>query len=224
MPIENEKKSSSKGCLLYGCLTLVVLAILLLLGGYFTARYMVNTAINNFTDDAPIVFEEIVITDAERADLKERVDEFNSAKGKTNQPVELVLSSDEINALIDDDPDKPELSDNFRINIEDGKLIAKASIPLEQFSDMFFLSRLKDRHLNANVHVGVELEDGVAAIDIESAEVNGQPLPPEIIDALKKEMAFENLMNDPKVREKLDQIDSIRVEDGKLRISTGGSE
>lgn len=223
MPTET-KKTSGRGCLLYGCLSLVVLVIVLLVGGYLTARYVVNTAIENYTDDTSIQFEEIVMSDADREALKNRINEFNQARGKTNQPVELALTGDEVNVLISEAKSKHVLAEKIRISIEDDKLIARASVPLEEFSKLPLLSRLKDRHLNANVNVGIALEEGVAALSIASAEVNGQPLPQEIIDAIEREMAVKDVMNDPEIRNQLNQLDWIRVEDGKLRIATGGSE
>jgi len=221
MPTSNKKSGSGNSCFLYGCLSLVVLAIVVLLGGYLTVRYVVNTAIENFTDDAPIEFEQVVLSETEQADLKKRVETFNAAKGKTNQPVELTLTSDEINALVQDQEKPPELS-AVQIQIEDNQLVARASIPLARFSSMPFMSRLKERHLNADVRLDVSLEDGVATIEVASAEVNGEPLPPEIIDELRQEGALDEALNDPKIREQLNKLDSIKIENGQLKITTGG--
>ncbi len=224
MTESTQTKRAGRGCLFYGCLSLVVLVLVVLLTGYLTIRYAVNTAIENYTDPAPQQFEAISISAGEREDLLKRVAEFNAAKGLTNEPVELTLSGTEINALISESKDNPGVGDKLRMKIEGDRLLARGTLPLDQFSRLPFLSRLKGRHLNGSCEVGVELENGVAKISVVSAEVNGTPLPKEILAAIEKEMSLKKTLNNSEIRGKLDQLDWVRIEDGLLNIATGGSK
>lgn len=221
---DSQPKPAGRGCVFYGCLTTAALAIVLLLTGYLTVRYIVNTGIENYTDSTPQEFEKIVISTAEREALLDRVAEFNEARGKTNQPVELTLTSAEINALIAEDKSENKIGDSLRVKIEEDGLNARVTIPLEQFSKFPFLSRLKGRHFNGGLRIAVTLEDGNAKISIVSAEVNGDTLPEEILEAIEKEISSQKTLNNPEIRKQLDRLDWIKIEDGKIRIATGGNE
>jgi hypothetical protein len=221
MPEHSQPKPAGRGCLFYGCLSLVVLVIVVLLTGYLTIRYAVNTMIENYTDDAPQQFEAVEISDEERTDLMNRVAEFNAAKGKTNEPVLLTLTARDINALI---AREAELRDRVRVSIEDDRLTARATLPLEPFSGIPFLSKLKGRHLNGSFQVGVGLQNGVADISVVSAEVNGTAVAQTILDEIQKDPSFQRMLNDPEVRTKLNQLDWIEIKEDRIEIATGGSE
>ncbi len=221
MPEQSHPKPAGRGCLFYGCLSLVVLVLVLLLTGYLTARYVVNTAIENYTDASLPQFEAVTISASDRDDLRKRVAEFNAAKGKTNEPVQLSLTGTEINALIAEDA---ALKDRVRVGIEGDKLTARASLPLEPYSNLPLLSRLKGRHLNASFRVSVAVKNGAAEISLVSAEVNGAEISQAILESLEKEDSFQKTLNNPDIRKKLNQLDWIRIEDGRLEIATGGSK
>jgi len=223
MPAHSQAKPAGRGCIFYGCLSLVVLVLVLLLTGYLTIRYVLNTGIEAYTDSSPEQFEPVAISQTERDGLLKRVGEFNEAKGKTNQPVQLTLTDQEINALIAEGKDNEGLRDRVRVKLNGDELMARATIPLEQFSGYPFMSHLKGRHLNISFGVGVALEDGIAKVEIVSAEVKGTPMPKEILDALKNQTAFQKALNNPEIRKKLNQLDWIKIKDGHLQIGTGGS-
>lgn len=74
------------------------------------------------------------------------------------------------------------------------------------------------RYLNALATFRLELAAGRLAIFIDSAEVAGQPLPEEIMSALRAKNLAEKANQDPKAVAILDQLESVAVKDGNLTI------
>src|SRR4051794_11189385 len=99
------KEPRQRGCFFYGCLIASILAILLLVGmgilGYTAYRYFINTA-KQYTDTRPTPLPAVEMPAEQVKDLHARVDAFKAAldAGKPSEP--LVLTADELNALVSD--------------------------------------------------------------------------------------------------------------------------
>ena len=107
-----------------------------------------------------------------RKTLEERVKAFRTAleEGKPTEP--LVLTSDEINALIE--ARTAELKGKVYVTIEGDKLKGQVSIPLSDFPS-FGLTR--GRYLNGEAEFKVSLQDGILLVTLDSIEVNGKHRP-----------------------------------------------
>ena len=95
-----------RGCLFYGCLTLIILSLVgasLLFLGYRYALKTVAQFKEQYTEATPAQIESVEVPADQLKSLQERVARFASALDKQQQE-ELVLSADDINALIGSDP------------------------------------------------------------------------------------------------------------------------
>src|ERR1041385_3656635 len=88
-----------RGCLFYGCLTCVVLLLLACLSVAGFVWYLKNR-VNAYTDSAPTKLPTVEMSDADFKTLKDRVKPFGDAMDKGTSTEPLVLSEDDINALI----------------------------------------------------------------------------------------------------------------------------
>ena len=204
-----------RGCFFYGCIIAIVLALLLMIAVgviFFIVYRWIGSVVDEYTATAPRELPRIEMPAEQHATLKQRVDAFRSAikEGRPTEP--LVLSSDEINSLIQDNPD---LNGKVYVTIEQDKLKGKVSIPLSQLP-IFGLTR--GRYLNGEAELKASLQDGVLIVTLESIEVNGKDLPAEIMNGLRNQNLAKDAYKDEKTAEEIRKFQSIEIKDGKLII------
>lgn len=204
-----------RGCWFYGCFTLAVIAVIGGILTYFAIRYgmkQVNLLKEQYTDTKPETIETVTLPPDQMTNLLVRVSGFKDALEKQNAPVELVLTADEINALIANDPDFKALAGSLYIMLEGDQIKGKVSYPLPDFGPL----KLKGRYLNGLANLKVSLENGELLVKLQDVEVKGKPLPETFMQELRKENLAKDATNDPETSKAIEKFDSIRVEDGKL--------
>ena len=99
-------KPATKGCWFYGCITLVVLLILVAVGAFFAVRYVAKTVtamVEQYSQPEPLKLPEIALSPEEKRDLKQRAEVFTSALNSSKSDArELSLSGDELTQLLSD--------------------------------------------------------------------------------------------------------------------------
>ncbi len=218
-----EKKASSRGCFLYGCLSLIVLLVLAITVSVMFLRYYVRSSIEKFTDAEPRQFETTTLSDAETRALQDRLQGFARALQQTNQVAALSLDSSEMNAVIATEPALAALKKHLRVQLEGDELLCNLSVPLDPLADVPFLGGLKGRFMNATTTVRVSLADGTLTTRLVEARVKGNSLPPQALAEIEKNLPWDELLTDPKVKALIARLDGIRIVDGKLQLSAGGA-
>lgn len=203
---EGENKSS-RGCCLYGCLIIFVLGLVVVVGGGFSAYWWVQGQVNRYTADAPANLPIVELSDEERAEIKGRVDGFKATIDAGETPEDLVLTANEINAMISADDD---MKGKVYVKIQDGEITGDVSIPTDGIPGG------KGRYFNASATFDVSLENGVLIVTLTDAEVKGEKIPQEILDAMGKENLAKDIYKDPEVAETLRRIESVSIEDDKI--------
>src|SRR6266571_5832859 len=92
-----------RGCFFYGCITVLVIIVLIGIAGFFAIRYGLNkfTAfVEQYTDTTPMTLPTIPMSSADYQQLDKRVTAFADAVNARKATPPLVLTGDEINALI----------------------------------------------------------------------------------------------------------------------------
>jgi len=202
-----------RGCLFYGCLTCVVLALVTVLLAVLGVRAVKNK-INAYTDAQPVQMPMVEMSDTEFTSLKQRVTSFGEAmeQGKPVEP--LILTERDINALLAKSPNTKELADKVYVSVNGGQVKGQVSIPL---SGLGWLG--KGRYLNGEATFEVSLENGVLIVTAQEVKVKGKLLPESFMKRLRQENLAKDAYKDPKNAEAIRKLDSIHVEDSRAVIT-----
>ena len=109
---------------------------------------------------------------AERKALKDRVEAFRKAVEAGTEIEPLILSSDDLNALIEENP---ELKGTIYAKVEGDELKGRVSFPLDKLK--LPLPVFKGRYLNCEADLKASLSDGVLIVTLDGIEVNGERAP-----------------------------------------------
>src|SRR5579864_5568721 len=126
-----------RGCLFYGAITAIVLFVFVLVAALLGLR-MVKKMLNEFTDTKPMPLPTVSLPPDQMSGLKSRVNAFQQALHQHQQTPPLMLTSDELNALIENDPNLQPLKDKLFVNIVGTQLGGQISVPLDQVGLPFF--------------------------------------------------------------------------------------
>lgn len=215
-PIEvesSEPEKKPRGCFFYGCLTAVCLSLVLLvlvgIGLYSGYRYWTRM-VNEYTSTTPMELPHVELPAEQAEALDARVDAFKKSldTGKDVKP--LVLTADEINALIEKNPD---FKGRLHVEIPGDKIQGQISLPLTEVG----LPGLKGRYLNGKAEFGARLTSGLLFVTLDSLEVNGKPLP-DMLQSIRGQNLAADFAKDPDNARAIEKLESIEVKDGKLYI------
>ena len=219
--------AKQRGCFFYGCITVLVLTVLVGIAGFFLVRYGLNkfTAfVEQYTETTPMTLESVEMSKADYQQLDKRVTAFADAVNARKATPPLVLTENEINALIANNPAWRSLKGKVYVTIEGDQIKGKVSIPMDDLAQAPGLSRLKGRYLNGSAALKVSLTNGVLAVTILSLEVKGQSPPPPVMAQLQTINFAQNSAQDPKTQEMIGRFESIEVKDGKITIKVSAKE
>jgi hypothetical protein len=144
--------------------------------------------------------------------LNERVEAFRKAIDSGTPTEPLVLTSEDINALIEENDN---LKGKVYVTIEGDKIKGQVSIPLTDFVD-FGMTR--GRYLNGEADLKASLKDGVLLVTLESFEVNGKRPPADALANLRQQNLAQDAYKNPKNAEQIRKLESLEIKDGKLII------
>jgi hypothetical protein len=214
-PEPDELRPRQRGCFFYGCVIVSVLIVLLILAlavGAYLAYRAINRTVEEYTATAPRELPKLQITEEERKNAVDRFNAFKEAvkEGTATEP--LVLTSEDLNALIED---KPELKGRVYITIEEGKIKGQVSIPLSVFVD---IGMTRGRYLNGEAEFKASLSDGVLVVTLDSIEVNGKRPPEEAMSNFRQQNLAKDIYKDPDNAETIRHLESIEIKDGKIII------
>jgi hypothetical protein len=217
---DSEPEARRKGCFFYGCAFAIVGFVIVLLGLAVGAFVLYRTwahYVEMYTAEEPAPLPRLEMPEERREDAVARAKAFRDALRSRTATGPLVLTGDDLNALVQE---WPRLKDRAYLTIEDDKIRARVSLPLEEFFDT---SLTRGRYFNGEAVLKVSVRRGKLKLEVESADVGGKPLPEAVRDFL--EHADVRLDLDEKDRnELLREIESLDVEDGKMTITSRASE
>ncbi|QDV14660.1 hypothetical protein CA51_45690 [Rosistilla oblonga] len=195
---------SSGSCWLYGCLgSIALLSILVVCGGVGT-YWFVNNQIQKYTSETAADLPVVEIGEERLAELESRVDGFKTAVEAESTPPELILTADEINAMIAKQDD---LRGRVFVKIAEGQVEGDVSIPVA------------GRFFNGSATFDVKLVDGMLFVNLKAATIKGEPVPDMAIEAIGKENLAKELNTDPDMAKFIKSLDSVRIEGDKIILS-----
>jgi len=180
------------GCFAKGCLTLVVLAILLVVigvgGTFWSVRHVYLSDKPAPMPEASPPSETGTVTPQEMstpapitrtAEVRERLDTMKKA-ARAHEQTEIELTAADINALI---AANRRSRGTASVGIDGNVLQANFSIPLERldlpFRNAFGLS---DRYLNATVTIVAPPGTNASNVELNEVKINGHSVPDNLLD------------------------------------------
>ena len=178
--------------------------------------FFIYRAANNFvmewTATTPVELPKVQISDDERRSVRERVEAFRKAVKEGTATDPLVLSGDDLNALIEENPT---LKDTVYARIEGDKLKAQVSIPLDRFK----FGMVRGRYLNGEAELKASLSNGILVVTLDTLEVNGKRPPENIMDSLRNQNLAKDANDNPKNAELISRFESMAIKDGKIILT-----
>jgi len=211
-PAVPEKKKL--GCWFYGCLTLLIVALLGGLGIFLAARYglkKLQAMVNEYTETSPLNLPEVTLPKEQQDALDKKIQAFKDALDGKAPAVPLVLSGDEINALV---ARNEELKGRVHAVIDGDQLKGSVSIPMEHIP----LIGSKGRYLNGSGTFQAGLTNGVLWVTLQTLEVKGKPLPEEFMKGLRGQNLAKDAADDPRNREIISKLDGLELRNGLVTI------
>lgn len=216
--MNQEPVRKGRGCLFYGCLTLVVLVVVGAAALYFGTRYALNQAIQKYTDSGPMTLPKVEFTVAEAAGAQARFKAFQEAI-KAGTPTEpLSLAEKEINALIANSPDFGKLKDKVYVSLDGNQIKGQISYPLEEVPIPWLARMGKGRYLNGAAGLNVSMQNGSLLVTLQSLEVKGEPVPDQFMAGVRQQNLAQEVYKDARNVEALGKIESIEIKDGKIEV------
>ncbi|MDB6064236.1 MAG: hypothetical protein JWR26_444 [Pedosphaera sp.] len=218
-PIDTPPKR--RGCFFYGCITSLVLLLLIGVIAFLGFRYAVNTAnayILEYTDTTAMSLPKVEMSEADLKKLKDRVAAFNQAVNAGSSAPALSLTSQDINALIANSPETQGLKDKVYVTLDGDKVKGQISLPLDKFMKVPLL-KTQGRYLNGEGTFDVTITNSLLWIHLQSMEVKGKPLPANVMAQLHEQNLAESANNDPTNRAALDRFESVQVTNGTAVIT-----
>jgi len=206
----NSGKPFPWGCLIGGCLGM----LLLMVGGMVAlgvgSVWFYNQQIAKYTSEQARELPVVQVTPEELEQLELRVEEFQEKFEQGQTPEQLILTADDINALISK---QEQLRGKVFVTLEDGLIQAEVSIPASAIPGG------KGRFFNGSVTLDASLEDGVLIVTLQDAEVNGQAVPEDLMSGIRKENLAKDFYKDPDMAKKLRKFESLVIEGDRMILT-----
>jgi hypothetical protein len=207
------------GCFAIGCITCVVIALVLTIGAGVTT-YLVYAKIKSYTAAAfvPVPVEEG--TPERYAEINQRMEDVRQAL-LNNQAVKAEFTAQDLNICIAQNPELKDVKGKVYLKFDNGLAHAQASVPLNG------IPGFSGRYLNGTVQTSLGIENGKISIVPQAIQVAGKNIPNEMMAEFKKsfQQGFENKMDeDPKTKAMLDRIRTLKIEGDKVVIETQSSD
>lgn len=195
------------GCVLWGCLgTTVVVSVILGLMAFASYRFYINQ-LNKYTSESPLELPSSDVSEEEVQLVVDRLDSFRDQFDQGEAPQDLVITVDEINALISRNPD---LRGRVYVTIVEGDLNADVSFPLDEIPGG------TGRYFNGSARLHVELENGVLVAHVVSAEANGEPIPEMFMQGFREQNIAKELYKDVEMSRTLKRCERLTIESDRI--------
>jgi hypothetical protein len=214
-PYEIQRKP--RGCLFYGCLVAIVLAviaaILLGLGATFFYRSL-DQFVKDYAEDTPRPVPVAELPADELDALKARLTAFQEGL-EAHAPTEpLELTATQVNALIDADPDYKGI---VAFDFTGDQIQGQISFPLDRIS-FFGKPLFPGKYINGTAIFDIRIDNGLLLATIDAITVKGKPVPEDFMSKVRVENLAKDSASEPENAKLIAQIERIEVKDGKLRI------
>ncbi|HTL59700.1 MAG TPA: hypothetical protein VL361_28780 [Candidatus Limnocylindrales bacterium] len=203
-----------RGCLFYGCLTGIVCLLAVLIAGLLGIHEF-KRMLNKYTDNQPVPLPEVSIPRAALDALLCRVEDFRDDLRAGRTPPALILSADEVNALIAHDPELKQLRGKLYVQLEGDRLKAQVSLPMEDVG----LPRFRGRYLNGTTSLGIALHNGILYGYAQDFVVKGRAVPSAYLNVIRRQNLADRANENARASVALNLLQSIQVKNSQLIVT-----
>ncbi len=243
IPVVSEAQPSGKGsgcgCWVFGCAGVLIGGLMLAAALGFGGYWYLKGQVEKYTDTEPEQIPVVEMEEQELIELQDRIERFSrqispddeasergveaneapqaDAEDEFALPAQLVLTANEINALIHANES---LRGVANVAIENGRIQAKVSFPMDQVPGG------EGRYFNADAEVEVFMQNGILVVKLVDATVKGESLPDAVMAPLREQNFARQAYDDVQTAEILRRFESIEVVDDAivLRLRTEDDE
>ena len=196
-----------------GCLSAIILLAVIAGAAYYFLLQVSDELVDTYTSPQPRDFARVEEGRDAALTVIERIRDFAIALERGEESERFSLSADDINALLENEDLLREFHGMARVDIQDDRLLAEISVPLDLFNERF-----EGRYLNGTGELSVEMKDDRLKVNIDRLEVGGRNLPEEFMNEIRKNNLVETLLQDPSLKQFMGLVKSVKVEDGRVVI------
>jgi len=208
----SEGDSNKKNCLVYGCLSAVVLGVVMILIAIFGARYGLKKLVDNYTSAVPTKMPAVQYTPSDLTSLTNRLEAFRLEADAMTNAVTLSLNAQDINTLVDALPELQRYKGRLHFDIQTNTIKSQISLPLDELK----MDALKGRYLNGKADVKVQVINGKLDVRLEDMEVSGVKASGAFMTQLQNENIAKDMNSDPEIKKILQRVESLTVENGQV--------
>lgn len=206
--MENPEKKANKGCLFYGCLATMILALIAVAVIVYLGFKLRDIALE-FTDTEPLELATSSVSPEMAAQAEEKVKAFMTAVAAGEDISRMTLSDEEVNALIATHEQLSEFRGMVEVDFSDNRVSGRVSLPLAEFG-------MPGRYLNGSATFNLECRDGLLLVTLDSLEVKGRNVPDTIMNEIRKQNMAENLYKDVESIEQVKRLKRVEVQGNRL--------
>ena len=200
-----------RGCLFRALVGLAVLGVVLVVGGYLGYRYALQRILAGYTDTTPLDLGISPPSPSELGKLDSQLAAFLHAL-RNKRPIEpLVLTGDDLTALVSRESEFQRSGGRARFSITGGEIRGDLSIPLEKLG-------YPDRWFNGSAAFLATLENGVLIVTVQSAAIRGEPVPAWILERVRNQNLAKELYEDPTNAALISRLESIEVGEDRITV------
>ncbi|MXY48468.1 MAG: hypothetical protein F4Y38_04105 [Gemmatimonadetes bacterium] len=196
-----------------GCLSAIILLAVIAGAAYYFILQASDELVDTYTSPEPLDFARAEEGRDEALSVIDRFRDFVIALERGEETGSFSLSADDINALLEYEDLLREFHGMARVDIQDDRLLAEISVPLDLFNERF-----EGRYLNGTGDISVEMRDGRLEVNIDRLEVGGRNIPEEFMNEIRKNNLVETLLQDHSLERFMGLVKSVKVEDGRVVI------
>lgn len=196
-----------------GCLSAIILLVVIAGAAYYFLLQASDELVETYTSPEPRDFARVEEGRDELLSVIDRFRDFAIDLEQGEETESFSLSADDINALLENEDLLREFHGMARVDIQDDRLLAEISVPLDLFNERF-----EGRYLNGTGELSVEMKDDRLEVTIERLEVGGQNIPEEFMNEIRKNNLVDTLLQDPSLEQFMGLVKSVKVEDGRVVI------
>jgi len=188
--------------------------LVIVLGALLVGLHYVRKMVNNFTDNKPMELPTLQMSKAEIDQVKQRFEAFQQEVREQRATKPLVLTADDINALIASGSEPQSLKGKLYVSLEGDQVKGEVSVPLQEVG----LSMFRGRYLNGRATFNLGFRDSVLIVTPRTLIVKGTPVPEVYMQEIRKQNFAASLTNEPTAVAVLKGLQDIQLKEGKVVI------